>query len=251
MYRFFGGLSMVKSIQRDNRGKAFIIILLIFVLATAGFSVYYLFNDNSEPIATTQNSEWEKEVTSAFTPSIYATPSKPDITIVETEGQNPETSAPYPLYLFNNEPYDKTKHQQIFANSLTTRQNTIQSVNEIVESILVPGKSSQKFIDSFPQDAYAQLTIQDIPTEAHKKNFNNVKITSKYINLNLLSDNTVHVTITISGTMTYKNQPAEFQYVLEFTSSDGTIEKITHITDNGFAILFSDMGSKLIGDIKP
>jgi len=183
---------------------------------------------------------WKQTIAQVIDPTIYGKLS-PTATTADVPGSDAQAGV-YPIYTFDG---GNAVNDQLFKSSAGVRSAAITSVNQVIESLFLPGKPIT-FTKFFPADAIA-LAAQ-VPSEKQKTEFANVATKSKLVSFDLASDGSIHSNVSIAGTLSYKGLPMEFQFVLQFDSSDGTLTGITAVGDNAFSISGND-GSYLINEV--
>mgnify|MGYP003488751790 FL=1 len=237
---------MVNNTSQSKTKLISVILLTVVLIVGVIFGYTFLKKDKKE---VAKAPTWHKKVSNLFADNIYASTSNPKITNVETEGLDPEEQYAYPIFLFNGNEYNEKTDKELFAKTLTQRKNMVASINDIIESMLIPNKSTETFVNAVPKDSYTSEFLKAIPTEAQKKKFSNVVIKEKNITLNVNNNGEINTSFYILGDMKYSGKPAEFQYSLEIDTKDGKINTITHLSSNSFGLNINNTGYLLINEI--
>ena len=183
---------------------------------------------------------WKQTIGRVIDPGIYdKLPAS--ATTADVPGSDTQAGV-YPIYTFSG---SATVDQELFDSSAPVRAAAVISVNQVIESLFLPGKPT--YIDHFPTDA--KTMAAQVPTEAQKAKFTAVVIKSRLVSFDVASDGSIHTDISLAGSLSYKGVPMEFQFVCQMDSSNGTLTGITAVGDNAFVLIGSD-GSYLINEMK-
>lgn len=231
-------------VKNDNSRRRIAVLVIIgvaVVAALVGWGIYALTNSgvkapNPVPTAPVQQT-WQQKAATVLDPVSFAS-LDPTATDQDLNGIGSEDQMAIPIYAFNGKSYDASRDGALFKSSTVLRGNAVVSINRIVESLLVPGKSTDVFTKYFPVATSPELKPQ-LPTETQKKKFSDVVISTRTVNFNITPAG-ISTSINLVGTMKYDGVPAEFQYVLQCSSSDGSLAKLTSVFDNVFSL---DLGN--------